>query len=74
MLHDLQALDRRLARKMKDDEVDRVVLLVADTRRNRRVLREFQPLIRERYPLSTCQVVGSLSDGNLPSASGCAVL
>ena len=29
---------------MLPDGVDRVVLLVADTRRNRRILREFQPL------------------------------
>ena len=74
VLHDLQALDRRIARKMKDDGVDRVVLLVADTRRNRRVIREFQALIRERYPLSTREVMTALSSGRLPRASGYAVI
>ena len=74
VLHDLQALDRRIARKMRDDGVNQVVLLVADTRRNRRVMREFQTLIRERYPLSTREVMTALSSGRLPRASGCAVV
>lgn len=74
VLHDLQALDRRIARKMKDDEVDRVVLLIADTRRNRRVLREFSALIRDRYPLSTREVMTALAHGRLPIASGYAML
>ena len=74
VLHDLQALDRRIARKMRDDGVNQVVLLVADTRRNRWVMREFQALIRERYPLSTREVMTALSSGRLPRASGCAVV
>lgn len=74
VLHDLQALDRRIARKMADDHVDRVVLLVADTRRNRRVLREHHALVSERYPLSTREVMASLSGGRLPRASGYAML
>ena len=53
VLHDLQAVDRRIATKMADDHVVRIVLLVADTRRNRRVLREFRALLSERYPLTT---------------------
>lgn len=74
VLHDLQALDRRIARKMADDHVTRVVLLAADTRRNRRVLREFRSLIDERYPLTTREIMTGLARGNLPRASGCAVM
>ncbi len=74
VLHDLQALDRRIARKMDADRADRVVLLVADTRGNRRVLREFHSLVRERYPLTTRTVMASLGAGRLPPASGYAIL
>lgn len=74
VLHDLQALDRRIARKMADDHVDRVVLLVADTRRNRRVLREYHALVSERYPLTTREIMASLSGGRIPKASGYAML
>jgi hypothetical protein len=37
-LDDLQALERRLHRKQRDGGIDVVILLVADTRRNRRTL------------------------------------
>lgn len=74
VLYDLQSQDRRIARKMAADDVGRVVLLVADTRRNRRVLREFSPLIGERYPLATREIMAGLAAGRLPRASGCVVL
>lgn len=74
VLHDLQALDRRVARKMRDDDVEHVLLLVADTRRNRRVLAEFRALISERYPLSTREIMACLARGRLPQGGGCAVL
>jgi transcriptional regulator with XRE-family HTH domain len=38
VLDDLQALERRLHRKQRDGEIDVVILLVADTRRNRRAI------------------------------------
>jgi transcriptional regulator with XRE-family HTH domain len=38
VLSDVQAVERRLALKIRDGGVDRVILLVADTRRNRRAL------------------------------------
>ena len=74
VLYDLQALDRRIAHKMADDHVERLVLLVADTRRNRRVLREFHTLIGERYPLATRELLAYLGSGRLPPASGYVVL
>ena len=72
-LYDLQAIDRRIALKMADDGVDRVILLVSDTRRNRRVLREFQDLVEQRYPLSTREVMHELRAGRLPQQSGIAL-
>lgn len=38
VLDDIQALERRLALKVRDGRVDGVILVVADTRRNRRAL------------------------------------
>lgn len=38
VLDDLQALERRLHRKQRDGGMDVVLLLVADTRRNRRAI------------------------------------
>jgi transcriptional regulator with XRE-family HTH domain len=38
VLDDLQALERRLNRKQRDGGIDVLILLVADTRRNRRAL------------------------------------
>jgi transcriptional regulator with XRE-family HTH domain len=74
VLYDLQATDRRIALKMADDHVDRVILLVAATRRNRRVLREFGGLIAERYPLGTREVMAALAAGRLPERSGVVLL
>lgn len=74
VLYDLQALDRRIARKMADDHVERLVLLVAHTRRNRRVLREFHALVSERYPLATRELLAHLGRGRLPPASGYVIL
>jgi transcriptional regulator with XRE-family HTH domain len=73
-LHDLQAVDRRIALKMADGGVGRVLLLVADTKRNRRVLREFRSLLDERYPMDTRAVLGALRAGRTPGASGIVVL
>lgn len=73
-LGDLQAVDRRIALKMADGQVDHVLLLVADTHRNRRVLREFRHLLVDRYPLDTRAIMIALRAGRCPGASGIAVL
>ena len=74
VIHDLQATDRRLALKMADDDADRVILVVAATRRNRWVLREFGELVRARYPLAPRTVLGALRAGRLPEQSGIVAL
>ncbi len=73
VLYDLQAQERRIALKMADDHIDRVILLVAGTHRNRRVLREFRELIAGRFPLDTRTVMRHLRAGELPPASGVAL-
>jgi hypothetical protein len=73
-LYDLQAQVRRIMLKKADDGVGVVILLVADTHRNRRVLREFRELIREQFPLDTRAVMAVLRAGRLPDSSGIVVL
>ena len=73
-LHDLQALQRRCEAKGRDSGVDRVVLLVAETRHNRRVLREHREALRSTFALDTKAVLGALRVGELPVAGGIVVL
>jgi hypothetical protein len=70
VLYDFQAQVRRIMLKMGDDGVEVVILLVADTHRNRRVLREFRELIRVQFPLDTREVLAALRAGRVPERSG----
>lgn len=74
VLYDLQATERKIALKMADDQVDLVVLLVADTPRNRRVLREFRKLLAARFPLDTREIMRHLRAGEIPGRGGIVVL
>lgn len=73
-LYDLQALQRRCEAKARDSGADRIALLVADTRHNRRVLREHREALRSTFPLDTRAVMAALRAGELPSANGIVVL
>jgi transcriptional regulator with XRE-family HTH domain len=73
-LYDFQAQTRRIMLKKADDGVEVVILLVADTHRNRRVLREFRELIRAEFPLDTREVLRALRAGRLPERSGIVIL
>ncbi len=73
-LHDLQALQRRCATKLRDSDVDRLVLLVAATPHNRLVLREHRLTLETTFPLGHAQVMASLRHGRAPAASGIVVL
>jgi hypothetical protein len=74
LIADAQALERRIALKMADDDVDRVILLVADTRRNRDAIRASGELLRARFPLHAHQVRAAMAAGRCPPASGIVVL
>jgi hypothetical protein len=47
----IQALERRIALKARDGDVDRVILVVADTRHNGRVLRDMGESMRGSFPI-----------------------
>jgi transcriptional regulator with XRE-family HTH domain len=65
-LHDAQALERRISLKRRDDPTDSFILLVADTRNNRRVLAEFGGLFADLPRLRPSVVRAALAAGRHP--------
>lgn len=68
-LRDTQALRRRLALKLHDSTFDRMVLVVADTRHNRQVLRLAAADFAEAFPVRGRDAVAALRRGEPPAAS-----
>jgi transcriptional regulator with XRE-family HTH domain len=73
-IRDLQALLRREHQKQADGGVERLLLLVADTKHNRASLAEAAALVREAFPLSTRAVLTPLNRGEAPSTNGLVIL
>jgi hypothetical protein len=73
-LSDLQAVDRRIALKLRDSDVSIVILLVADTVGNRRALAAHRESLRSSFPLDTRAVLAALRDGRAPASSGIVVI
>jgi transcriptional regulator with XRE-family HTH domain len=70
---DIQALERRLALKRRDGGFDHVILLIADTRRNRAALKAAPGAFAD-YPLSPRQVLDALVAARDPGAGGVVLL
>ncbi len=73
-LTDVQALERRLALKVRDGEVDLLLLIVSDTAANRQMLALHRGALRTLLPLDGRDVLQSLGSGRLPEASGLLVI
>ena len=73
-LGDLQALQRRALLKKRDANLDRLVLVVADTKSNRLVLDAHRAVLRGSFPLDTRAVLAALRAGHAPAADGIVVL
>ncbi len=73
-LRDIQALGRRLGLKMRDGSLERMVLVVSDTRSSRRVLEIHRDALRSLLPLDGRDVFRALRSGHLPEASGLVLL
>lgn len=73
-LRDVQEVERRVALKMRDGRVDQVILLLADTRWNRQVLRAAGPSLTGQFPLSASAMLAALRTGRDPGASGIVLL
>lgn len=63
----MQAIERRILLKLRDDQTIRhVVLVVADTKANRRALTVGREGLRGNFPLDTRAAMSSLSAGRCP--------
>lgn len=73
-LHDVQATQRRVQLKLRDGDASVVILLLAETRHNRRVLTEHRAALVSTFPWTTAQILGALRRGEVPAQSGIVVL
>ena len=73
-LYDVQAHTRRLALKRRDSGSEVVVLLVADTRHNRTVLRVARAELAADFPLAGASILSELAASRRPAASGIVLL
>lgn len=73
-LRDIQALDRRLALKERDGGMDRVVLLVLDSRSNRAVLRAHGHILATRFPVDGARALELLGAGVDPGGNALILL
>lgn len=71
---DLQVVTRAVMTKQRDSHVDRVILLVADTVRNRRLVHAHIGLVRQTFPLDTRSCLSALAAGRDPGANGLVIL
>jgi transcriptional regulator with XRE-family HTH domain len=73
-LEDVQALQRRVELKRRDSGVERVVIVVADTRHNRKVIRDHRASLIRSLPLGTRDILASLRVGTDPGGDGIVVV
>jgi transcriptional regulator with XRE-family HTH domain len=66
---DAQGQLRRLALKMRDDDQPAVLLVLADTTRNRAAIAAAGSMISERFPISARAALAALREGRHPAAS-----
>lgn len=73
-LRDVQALKRRINLKCRDAAAGRIVLLVADTRHNRHVLRMYEAEFAAEYPMPGRVALAALRAGHRPEGSSVILL
>jgi hypothetical protein len=73
VIADTQALERRLSLKRRDGGLARVILLIADTPRNRRALAA-APAAFSDFPLRGREILTALAAGRDPGGSGIVML
>ena len=71
---DVQALERKLALKQRDGDVDWLILLLADTRRNRAFLAGAGAGLRSRFPLDGTRALELLGAGVDPGQNALVLL
>jgi transcriptional regulator with XRE-family HTH domain len=71
---DQQALDRRLALKERDGELDLLILLVLDSRANRDALRMHSDWVKQRFPVPGTRALELLAAGLNPGGNALILL
>jgi transcriptional regulator with XRE-family HTH domain len=71
---DFQAQSRAALAKKRDLNATRLILLIADTRANRRTLRAAADVAAASFPLATREVLRALEAGEDPGADGIVLL
>jgi transcriptional regulator with XRE-family HTH domain len=71
---DGQALERKLALKLRDDPGGRLILVVSDTRFNRAALATMRPGLREAFPANAREVLRALREGREPPGNAILVM
>jgi transcriptional regulator with XRE-family HTH domain len=71
---DAQAQTRRIMLKLRDSGLSAVLVVVADTRRNRAALAEARVVLAADFPLSARQILSALAAGRHPGGSGIVLL
>lgn len=72
--NDVQALDRKLALKERDGDVERMILLLSDTRHNRQLLHGPGSSLRNRFPLDGRRALLHLAAGVDPGSNAIVLL
>ena len=73
-LRDIQALQRRIELKRRDGVVDRMLLVVADTRANRDAIAAAADVLGAAYPVSARVALAALAAGRDPGGDALIVL
>ena len=73
-LRDIQAVARRTNLKQRDGGLDRVLLLVADTRANRHALRQASDVLSTGFPVAQRDALRALNAGRAPAGNALIVL
>ncbi len=73
-LTDGQAQIRDITLKQRDARLERMVLVVLASSRNRRALRTLAPAVGEAFPVATRSILRDLRGGRLPPGNGIVLL
>lgn len=74
-LSDIQATERKVMLKLRDDtSIQHVFMVIADTRANRAALVLGRETLRGNFPLDTREVLASFANGRCPGANGLIII
>jgi transcriptional regulator with XRE-family HTH domain len=73
-LLDVQALQRRIALKVRDSGIEAVLLVVADSRRNASVVGSYEHALTETFPIDRSRALDRLRAGAFPGGGAVVLL